>query len=129
MALVPASNATPRLRGAVFGLGMIGRHHARLLQQMDGVEFAGAVDPGGDRFGVVHEPSRIFGSAAQLLASGPLDFAVVAVPTEEHLPVTRELAAAGIHPGHPSLYGPNGPPPQPSTAAGPRRPHEERDDG
>jgi len=30
-----------------------------------------------------------------------------------------ELAAAGVHPGHPSLYGPNGPPPQPSTAAGP----------
>src|SRR5438874_1810589 len=97
MALVPASNATPRLRGAVFGLGMIGRHHARLLQQMDGVEFAGAVDPGGDRFGVVHDPSRIFGSAAKLLASRSLDFAVVAVPTEEHLPVTRELAAAGIH--------------------------------
>jgi len=97
VALVPASNATPRLRGAVFGLGMIGRHHARLLQEMDGVEFAGAVDPGGDRFGVVHTPGFVFASAAELLATGPLDFAIVAVPTEEHLRVTRELAAAGVH--------------------------------
>ena len=97
MALVPASNATTRLRGAVFGLGMIGRHHARLLQEMEGVAFAGAVDPGGDRFRVVREPGLMFGSTAGLLAAGPVDFAVVAVPTEEHLPVTRELAAAGVH--------------------------------
>ena len=43
------------LRGAVIGLGMIGRHHARLLQGSDRVEFAGAVDPGGDRYRSVHE--------------------------------------------------------------------------
>jgi predicted dehydrogenase len=97
VALVPASNATPRLRGAVLGLGMIGRHHARLLQQMEGVEFAGAVDPGGDRFDVVHDAGLVFASAAELLAAGPVDFAVVAVPTDVHLPATRGLAAAGVN--------------------------------
>ncbi len=85
------------LRGAVIGLGMIGRHHARLLQGMPRVAFAGAVDPGGDRFGALREPGLLHASLAELLAGGPLDFAVVAVPTEEHLAVVAELAAAGVH--------------------------------
>ena len=97
MAVVPPQNATPRLRGAVLGLGMIGRHHARLLQSMDRVEFAGAVDPGGDRFSAVHDPARLFASIDELLAAGPVDFAVVAVPTEEHVTATRRLAGAGVH--------------------------------
>jgi predicted dehydrogenase len=82
--------------GAVIGLGMIGRHHARLLQTSERVQFAGAVDPGGDRFRAVHQPELVFDSVAALLAHGPLEFAIVAVPTELHLPVARELAAAGV---------------------------------
>jgi UDP-N-acetylglucosamine 3-dehydrogenase len=84
-----------RLRGAVIGLGMIGRHHARLLQAADRVQFAGAVDPDGDRYGSVHDRGLVFGSVAALLDAGALDFAVVAVPTDAHLPVARELMAAG----------------------------------
>jgi len=42
---VPDQEPTPALRGAVLGLGMIGRHHARLLQASPRVAFAGAVDP------------------------------------------------------------------------------------
>lgn len=91
-----ATQAGPgRLRGAVIGLGMIGRHHARLLQAADRVQFAGAVDPAGDRYASVHDPAMVFDSVATLLAGGPLDFAVVAVPTGSHLAVTRELAGAG----------------------------------
>jgi predicted dehydrogenase len=76
---------------------MIGRHHARLLQGMPGVRFAGAVDPGGDRFGSVHDGSLVLASIDDLLAGGAPDFAVVAVPTDEHLPVVRRLAQAGVH--------------------------------
>src|SRR2546429_4860095 len=85
------------LTAAVLGLGMIGRHHARLLQGMPGVRFAGAVDPGGDRFSAVHDRSLVRGSLDELLAAGVPDFAVVAVPTDEHLPVVEQLAAAGVH--------------------------------
>jgi predicted dehydrogenase len=87
------------LRGAVLGLGMMGRHHARILQSNPVMRFAGAVDPGGDRFGAVHDPARTFASVAELLAApgGAPDFAVVSVPTEEHLPAVRELADAGVH--------------------------------
>jgi UDP-N-acetylglucosamine 3-dehydrogenase len=94
---VSAQDRHPALRGAVLGLGMIGRHHARLLQASPRVDFAGAVDPGGDRFGAVGDPRLVFASLDALLAPGPVDFAIVAVPTEEHLPAVRELAAAGIH--------------------------------
>jgi UDP-N-acetylglucosamine 3-dehydrogenase len=86
----------PQRRGAVIGLGMIGRHHARLLQSTERVRFAGAVDPGGDRYRAVHDPSLVFHSTSALLNSGPVDFAIVAVPTELHLPVAEILADAGI---------------------------------
>ena len=89
--------ADPTTRGAVLGLGMIGRHHARILQAHPEIAFAGAVDPGGDRFGAVRDPAQVHGTIAELLDRGRPDFAVVAVPTEEHLPAVRELAAAGVH--------------------------------
>jgi UDP-N-acetylglucosamine 3-dehydrogenase len=88
--------SSPPLRGAVLGLGMIGRHHARLLQSMPDIRFAGAVDPAGDRFGATPAGS-LFGSIDELLASGAPDFAIVAVPTDEHLPAVRALAGAGVH--------------------------------
>ena len=87
----------PVLTAAVLGLGMIGRHHARLLQGMPGVRFAGAVDPGGDRFGAVHDRDLVFSSLDELLGRAAPDFAIVAVPTEEHLPAVQQLAGAGVH--------------------------------
>jgi predicted dehydrogenase len=91
---VAAANPTRALRGAVLGLGMIGRHHARLLQASPEVDFAGAVDPGGDRFGAVHDPEKVFASIGDL---PEVDFAIVAVPTEVHLEAVRALAARGAH--------------------------------
>jgi UDP-N-acetylglucosamine 3-dehydrogenase len=84
------------LRGVVIGLGMMGRHHARLLQSSEDAEFAGAVDPGGDRFRAVHDPSLVFASIDDLLSTGRVDFAIVCVPTEVHLPAVAELSAAGV---------------------------------
>jgi predicted dehydrogenase len=79
----------------VIGLGMIGRHHARLLQTAERVEFAGAVDRDGDRYRSVHDRKLVFDSIPRLLDRGPLDFAVVAVPTDSHLAVARALTPAG----------------------------------
>lgn len=90
--------ADPRpLRAAVLGLGMIGRHHARVLQSLEGVEFVGAADPGGDSFHSVHDPALVFASLEALLDRARPDFAVVAVPTEAHADTVRALAASGIH--------------------------------
>ena len=83
-------------RGAVVGLGMIGRHHARILQSSPRVEFAGAVDPNGDRHRALHDPGLWFDSIAELLDRGPLEFAVLAAPTGLRLALARELIEAGV---------------------------------
>jgi predicted dehydrogenase len=75
---------------------MIGRHHARLLQSAETVEFVGAVDPDGDHYRAVHDEGQVVTTISELLERGPLDFAVVAVPTELHLPIVEELAQAGV---------------------------------
>jgi predicted dehydrogenase len=91
---VAAAIPNRALRGAVLGLGMIGRHHARLLQASPEVEFVGAVDPGGDRFDAVHDPAKVF---ASIDALPDVDFAIVAVPTEAHLDAVRAMAPSGAH--------------------------------
>lgn len=91
------ADPAPLLRGAIVGLGMMGRHHARLLQTTPRIEFAGAVDPGGDRYGAVRDAGSVHASLDELLARGRPDFAIVAVPTDEHLAVVRVLAGAGVH--------------------------------
>lgn len=92
---MPASTQGPS--GAVIGLGMIGRHHARLLQTGAFARFAGAVDPAGDRYGAVLDPARVYASTDDLLNAGAPDFAIVAVPTAEHAAVAQQLARAGVH--------------------------------
>ncbi|MBJ7521499.1 MAG: Gfo/Idh/MocA family oxidoreductase [Solirubrobacteraceae bacterium] len=76
---------------------MIGRHHARLLQTAGIARFAGAVDPGGDRYGAVLDPARVHPSVEALLAAERPDFAIVAVPTAQHAEVAAQLADAGVH--------------------------------
>lgn len=95
--MTASCTTSPPLRGAVLGLGMMGRHHARLLQSTPRVTFAGAVDPSGDAHGAVHDSALVYADLDSLLSAGPLDFAIVAVPTDEHLPAARALAAAGVH--------------------------------
>ena len=69
------------MRGAVIGLGMMGRHHARILQNHPAMVFAGAVDPAGDRHDVVGDAAAVHPSIDALLAAGPApDFAVIAYP-------------------------------------------------
>lgn len=90
-------DAAPPLRGAVIGLGMMGRHHARILQQHPSLSLVGAVDPGGDLHRAVSDPRLLHGSIAALLAAGERpDFAVIATPTDEHAPAAAELVAAGV---------------------------------
>lgn len=83
------------LRAGLIGLGMMGRNHARVLQQTEGVKLVGVADPLGDRFGaashvdVVEEPEK-------LLELG-LDLCVLAAPTADHERIGLMLAEAGIH--------------------------------
>jgi predicted dehydrogenase len=83
------------LRAGLIGLGMMGRHHARVLGSLDGVELVAVADPGGDPHGVAGD-RPLLGSVEELIAAG-LDYCVVAVPTAFHEDVALALAEAGVH--------------------------------
>lgn len=83
------------LRAGLLGLGMMGRHHARVLRDLEGVELVAIADSGGD-------PHRVAGSLEVLpdvdaLIGAGIDYAVVAVPTQFHEEAALKLAAAGVH--------------------------------
>ncbi|MBF4575765.1 Gfo/Idh/MocA family protein [Frondihabitans sp. VKM Ac-2883] len=83
------------LRAGLVGAGMMGRHHARVLRQVDGVELVGLADPGGDPHSVAGA-TPFHESVASLVDQG-IDIAVVAVPTALHETVGLQLAECGIH--------------------------------
>ena len=83
------------LRLGVVGLGAMGRHHARIWRQMEGVDLVGAADPVGDR----HRAAvgvKIVDTVEQLVDLG-IDAASVAVPSNRHEAVGEQLAEAGVH--------------------------------
>jgi UDP-N-acetylglucosamine 3-dehydrogenase len=86
---------TAALRAGLIGLGSMGRHHARLLRRMDGVELVAVADAVGDAYGVAGNLS--LGRDVEHLIAAGIDMAVVAVPTAEHERVGLALAAAGVH--------------------------------
>jgi UDP-N-acetylglucosamine 3-dehydrogenase len=86
---------TPPLRAGLFGLGSMGRHHARILREIDDVELVALVDGNGDRHGVAGE-LEVFSEIEPALDLG-LDLAVVAVPTLFHESVGCRLAEAGVN--------------------------------
>ncbi|MFJ8580590.1 Gfo/Idh/MocA family protein [Micromonospora sp. NPDC093277] len=82
-----------RLRAGLIGLGAMGRNHARVLSNLDGVELVGIVDPAGDTTGTLRAP--VVPELGELLAMG-IDYAVVACPTALHEQIGLELAANGV---------------------------------
>lgn len=83
------------LTAAVFGVGHLGRHHARILAGMEGVRLLAVVDPDPERgHAAAERHGCAWHSHAQELAQRP-DFAVVAVPTSLHRAVAGPLLRAG----------------------------------
>ncbi|MGW1029251.1 Gfo/Idh/MocA family oxidoreductase [Streptomyces sp. NPDC002577] len=82
------------LRAGLIGLGAMGRHHARVLSQLDGVELVGVMDPAGDPAGAARG-IPVVATLPELLALG-LDYGVVACPTVLHDEVGLLLAEYGV---------------------------------
>ncbi len=79
----------------MIGLGTMGRHHARVLGQLPGVELVGACDPNP----LARSAARgvtTYSGMGELLAAG-LDLCVVAAPTLMHAEIGLRLASAGVH--------------------------------
>jgi UDP-N-acetylglucosamine 3-dehydrogenase len=87
------------IRAGVIGVGAIGRHHARVYNDLDGVTLVGVADPDPERRAVV---ARRFGVPAYpdhvaLLAAEAPDVVSVAVPTVHHHAVALAALAGGAH--------------------------------
>jgi predicted dehydrogenase len=78
----------------LIGLGTMGRNHARVLSELDGVELVGIADPAAETGGTVRG-APVLPTVAELLARG-VDYAVVACPTAQHEEVGLELADGGV---------------------------------
>lgn len=83
------------LRAGLLGLGMMGRHHARLLRSLEGVRLAAVADPGGDPHGVAGDLP--VGRGVEDLVAAGVDYVVVATPTRLHEQIALQLADAGVH--------------------------------
>lgn len=80
------------LRAGLIGLGMMGRHHARVIRELEGVDLVAVADSFGDPHNVA-SGLEVCNSVEQLIEQG-IDMAVAAVPTILHEEVALQLAEA-----------------------------------
>jgi UDP-N-acetylglucosamine 3-dehydrogenase len=82
------------LRAGLVGLGHMGRHHARVLRSLPGVEMVAAVDTR-DQIRESFPDVEVLDTVADLVDRG-VDLCVVATPTVTHEPIGLQLAEAGV---------------------------------
>jgi len=84
------------LRLAVVGVGHLGRHHARILSSMPGVELAAVVDTNKARAEEIAASHRTapFTNAREI--AGLVDAVTIAVPTEKHRDIALPFLEAGV---------------------------------
>jgi predicted dehydrogenase len=85
-----------RLRTAVVGVGYLGRFHAEKYAAHPGAELVAVVDADAERAGEVAGPFGAAPLADHRALIGRVDCASVAVPTNRHYDVARDLLDAGI---------------------------------
>lgn len=87
---------SPRVRAAVVGVGHMGTYHTLAYAELPNVDLVGVVDLDADRARKVaqHYDTQPFADHRELI--GRADVVSVAVPTEEHFRVARDLLEAGM---------------------------------
>jgi predicted dehydrogenase len=84
-----------RLRVAVIGVGHLGKHHVRLLAQLEEAQLVAAVDTEAERAATATEGTgaRVLTDYRELL--GEVDAVTIAVPTEGHHDIARSFLERG----------------------------------
>ena len=83
------------IRMGLIGLGSMGRHHARVIREVEGMELVAVADQYGDRHGVA-QGLEVLPDVEALVGAG-IEAAMVAVPTYLHEEVALALCEAGVH--------------------------------
>ena len=86
-----------RLPIAVIGAGHMGRHHVRTYAEMPGVRLVAVIDADIDRARKLAEPCHARWAERLTPEIGDVAAVSVAVPTVQHLDVSRPLIERGIH--------------------------------
>jgi predicted dehydrogenase len=84
------------LRIAVIGVGYLGRHHARILSDLPGVELVAVVDTNRARAEEIAEARKTRPLVDYREVVGQVDAVTIAVPTERHLEIAAPLLKAGL---------------------------------
>jgi len=89
--------AERKMRAGVVGVGHMGQYHALVYAELWDVDLVGVVDIDPDRAQSVarHFDTRAFTDHRELI--GEVDVVSVAVPTEQHYRVARDLLEAGVN--------------------------------
>ena len=85
-----------KIRAAVIGAGVFGRHHLRVLSQSLNATLVGVVDSDPERAAQAAAEHNCLTFATLGELKGNIDAAVVAVPTSQHAQVGCELLESGI---------------------------------
>lgn len=85
------------VRMAVIGVGALGRHHARIVSQIPGVELVAVADPNGIQGRQVAEAAGTKWVADHRTLIDEVDAVTIAVPTGFHLSVATDFLENGIH--------------------------------
>jgi predicted dehydrogenase len=84
------------MRIAVVGVGHLGKHHARILADLPGVELVAVVDTNrarADEIATAHRTRACY-NVSEL--NGAVDAVTIAVPTESHRDVALQFLAVGV---------------------------------
>ena len=86
-----------RIRAGVVGAGHMGQYHILVYAELWNVDLVGIVDVDRDKARglAVQYDTRAFTDHRELI--GKVDVASVAVPTDQHFAVARDLLEAGVH--------------------------------
>jgi predicted dehydrogenase len=84
------------LRMAVIGTGALGRHHARILSEMAGIELVAVADTNGQAAAEVARHCQTHSTTDYHELIGKVEATVVAVPTSAHRRVAGDFLAAGV---------------------------------
>jgi predicted dehydrogenase len=84
------------LRVAVIGVGYLGKHHARILSTMPGVELVAVVDTHLGRAGEIASEYNTRAMIDVRELTGKVDAVTLAVPTEVHREVALPFLLAGV---------------------------------
>jgi predicted dehydrogenase len=85
-----------RLRAAVIGVGHLGRHHARILSTLEGVELVAVVDTDGERAAAVSSSTGAPALSDFREILDKVDAVSIAVPTELHHDIALPFLQRGV---------------------------------